>query len=419
MKKKLICVFFLLFALIFQISAAAKVTSLPDISYFPSVTVSYTLDGQNVIDGTPDTGCKAVFVADPDTGKIYYEKNAYAKMYPASTTKILTALLVIENCSLSETAQVSKRALDLVPSGYSNAKMCDGEVFDIETLLYALLIPSANEAANVLAEYVGGSVEAFAEMCNARAKELGCENLHFVNPNGVHNEDHYCSAYDLYLIAKECFKHEIFRKIVSTKSFSLPATDIYRENDRFFYNTNELLQRGTYYYEYCTGIKTGRTNPAGECLVGAASKNGLDIISVVLGGKSENSRGLNDRFYDTKNLFEFVYKNYSEKTIAQNGDSFFTADVFDATEDTRSLDLVIACDVAALVPDSLNAEDIAFSISLKKEIAAPIYKGQILGEITFYADGAVCKTDLIAAHGVKQKNRKHNRLLFETDYLMQ
>ena len=275
------------------------------------------------------------------------------------------------------------------------------------------------QAANVLAEYVGGSVEAFAEMCNARAKELGCENLHFVNPNGVHNEDHYCSAYDLYLIAKECFKYEIFRKIVGTKSFSLPATDIYRENDRFFYNTNELLQRGTYYYEYCTGIKTGRTNPAGECLVGAASKNGFDIISVVLGGKSENSRGLNDRFYDTKNLFEFVYKNYSEKIIAKNGDSFFTADVFDATEDTGSLDLVIACDVSALVPDSLNADDITFSIALKKDIAAPIYKGQILGEITFYADGAVCKTDLIAAHAVKQKNRKHNRLLFETDYLMQ
>lgn len=419
MKKKLIIVFFLLFSLTFQIGISAKPADLPYIGYTPSVTVSYAADGQSVIDGTPNTGCRAVFVADPDTGKVFYEKNAHAKMYPASTTKILTALLVIENCSLSETAQVSKLALDLVPSGYSNAKMREGEVFDIETLLYALLIPSANEAANVLAEYVGGSVEAFAEMCNARAKELGCENLHFVNPNGVHSEDHYCSAYDLYLIAKECFKHEIFRKIVSTKSFSLPATDIYRENDRFFYNTNELLQRGTYYYEYCTGIKTGRTNPAGECLVGAASKNGLNIISVVLGGKNENSRGLNDRFYDTKTLFEFVYKNYSEKIIAKNGDSFFTADVANATKDTRTLKLVIATDVAALVPDFLNADDIPFSLSLKKDISAPIYKGQILGEITFYADGAVCKTDLLAAHSVKKENRRHNRLLFETDYLMQ
>lgn len=218
--------------------------------------------------------CKAAYVAEPNTGKVIYEKNAHEALYPASTTKILTALVTMENCRMTDTAVVSQHALDLVPSGYSNAKLQAGEEFTIRDLLYALLIPSANEAANVLAEHVSGSIEDFAALCNKRAKELGCETLHFVNPNGMHNEDHYCSAYDLYLIAKECRKNEIFNEIVKTKTYSLPSTKVY-PGTRTLKTTNEMLLPGTYYYSYCTGIKTGHTTPAGECLVASSEYNNI------------------------------------------------------------------------------------------------------------------------------------------------
>ncbi len=160
-------------------------------------------------------------------------------------------------------------------------------------LLYALILPSANEAANVLAEHVSGSVESFAQLCNDRAKQLGCETLHFTNANGMQDENYYCSAYDLYLIAKECRKHEIFNDIVKTKTYTLPSTDIY-PNKRTIKTTNELLLSGKYNYEYCTGIKTGYTTLAGECIVASSSCNNMDLISVVLGGKQVNDKGLND-----------------------------------------------------------------------------------------------------------------------------
>ncbi len=410
---------FFFFALLFPHGAAAKAEKDADIGYDPTVSSYYTGEGQTVLSSAPETGCRAVYIADPESGKVFYEKNAHKRMYPASTTKLLTALLVLENSSLSQKTTVSQRAIDLVPPDYVTANLQAGEEIDIETLLYLLLLPSANDAANVLAEFVGGSVEAFAELCNQRAKELGCENLHFVNPNGVQSEDHYCTAYDLYLIAKECRKYGIFNTIVSTKSFSLPADEIYTENDRKFVNTNEMLFSGAYYYEYCTGIKTGRTNPAGECFVGSASKDGINLISVVLGGKAENSRGLNDRFDDTKKLFSFFYKNYSVKTVAEKGEAFFSVRVPDATADTSSLDLVLAADVSALIPNSLSSDEIRFSISVKKDICAPLRKGQRLGEIVFYADGTVCKADLVAKHAVKKINREYRYLYWNTDFLWQ
>ena len=378
----------------------------------PRVTVSYDRSEQSEPRNTPSTGCRAAFVADPVTGKVFYEKNAHDRMYPASTTKILTALMVLENCGMNEKAEVSQTALDLVPSGYSSAKLKAGEVFDVETLLYALLIPSANEAANVLAEHVSGSVEAFAALCNRRAAELGCEDLHFVNPNGVHSSDHYCTAYDLYLIARECRKYEVFNRIVMTKRFTVPATDIYPDDDRTFENTDEMIQPGTYYYKYCTGIKTGRTNPAGECFVGSASYNGTELISVVLGGREENSKGLNDRFYDTKRLFEFVYGTYSYAQIARKGETVLTVRVGNAGSDDADLGLAVGADIYAFVPDSGDGDFYTVSFSLQKDISAPVKKGQVLGGITYYADGFTFRTDITATHDVMTAGRGPRYLLW-------
>ena len=419
MRKKLFTVSFVIFSLLLQIGASAAVAVPPDRGYVPPVTVYYDSNYLNGDIVAPKTGCRAVYAADPETGKVFVEKNAREKMFPASTTKILTALLVLENCDITETAVVSQNAVDLVPPDYVTGKLCAGETLDIESLLYVMLIPSANDAANVLAEHVAGSIEAFAELCNRRAKELGCENLHFVNPNGIHDENHYCSAYDLYLIAKECVRYDLFRKIVSTNEYTLPATDVYPKADRTFTNTNALIQSGDYYCKYCTGIKTGHTNRAGECLVGSASYNGTDIISVVLGGSSEISRGLNDRFSDTANIYAFVYNSYSVKTVAKSGTPFFTVSVAQATADTESLGLVIGTDISTIVPNNMSEGEIPFSISLKKDITAPVYKGQTLGEISFYADGMVCRTELLAAHNVKKINTDFRLLCWNFDFIWQ
>ena len=366
--------------------------------------IVYKPEQQQKMTNAPQIGCKSAYVVNPETGKIFYEKNAHEKMYPASTTKILTALLVLEKCKLTDTAKVTQNAIDLVPSGVSNIYLKPGEELTISSLLHTLLIPSANEAANVLAEHVSGSVEAFVELCNTRAKELGCETLHFVNPNGLHNENHYCSAYDLYLIAKECQKYDEFNEIVKTKNYKIPPTNVNPGNNRTVTNTNSLLfsNSPSYYYPYCTGIKTGTTTPAGECLVASSSKDDINLISVVLGGGT-NSKGLHDRFYDTKQLFEFVYDNYSYKEITKEKNVITNINVEKATKDTASLDIVINKDISTIVPNDLDISKIHSKIDINEKIVAPIKQNEVLGYVTYDVDGLSYTEEIIASHDVIKK----------------
>ena len=364
----------------------------------------YKPEQQQTIENIPQIGCKAAYIVNPSTGKVFYEKNAHQKMYPASTTKILTALVVLEKCKLTDTAKVTQNAIDLVPSGVSNIYLKPGEELTISALLHTLLIPSANEAANVLAEHVSGSVEAFVELCNTRAKELGCETLHFVNPNGLHDENHYCSAYDLYLIAKECQKYDAFNEIVKTKSYKIPPTNVHHANDRTVTNTNSLLFSNypSYYYPYCTGIKTGTTTPAGECLVASSSKDSINLISVVLGGGT-NSKGLNERFYDTKQLFEFVYNSYLYKEFVKEKNVITTINVEKATKKTASLDLIIDKSISTIIPNNLDVSQIQSKIDLKEKIVAPIKQNEELGYVTYEVDGLNYTEKLVASHDVLKK----------------
>ena len=166
---------------------------------------------------------------DQNSGKILYSKNANTKMYPASTTKIMTAILTLENCNLDDVATASHNAVYSIPYSYSVATIQEGEELTIEQLLNVLLIPSANDAAIVLAEHISGSVEEFAKLMNKKAEELGCKNTHFVNPNGIHNKNHTSTAYDLALMGQYAMKNETIRKIVSTKQFTLPTTNKYNK----------------------------------------------------------------------------------------------------------------------------------------------------------------------------------------------
>ena len=206
----------------------------------------------------PNIYSQAAILVDSKDGTVIYEKNSNERMYPASTTKILTAIIALESCSLNDRITASPNAINSIKSGYTNANIQVGEELSMEDLLYALLIKSANEAANVIAEYIAGSTDNFANMMNAKANELGCTNTHFVNANGVHDDNHYTTASDLAIIAEYCMKNETFRKMVSTQYYTLPATPQYPSDDRVLKNSNSLLiPDNTYYYQYAIGMKTG------------------------------------------------------------------------------------------------------------------------------------------------------------------
>lgn len=271
---------------------------------------------------------ESAILMELSTGKILYKKNAHKKMYPASTTKILTCLLAIENCDLNETAVASEEAISRLTEGYTKANIVAGEEFTIKQLLLLTMLQSANEAANIIAEHISGNIEEFAKLMNKRAKELGCIGSNFVNPNGMHDENHYSTAYDLALIEKKCMEYKEYREIVLTPKCDIPDTEIWnnfkieqkRENEpyREFYNTNKMLKEGNkYYYQYCTGGKAGFTTPAKNCFVSTSNKDGFELIAVILHGELTDD-DQSARYVDTINLFNYGYDNFKLEDIQNN-----------------------------------------------------------------------------------------------------
>ena len=353
---------------------------------------------------------EAVLLMETSTGKVIYENNGYEKKYPASTTKIMTAILAIEHCNLNETATASEFAINSVPSGYSTANIQIGETLSVKDLLYALMLQSANESAVILAEHVSGSQEAFANLMNEKAKELGCKNTHFVNPNGIHNENHYTTAYDLALIAQYAMKNQTFRDIVKTTSFTLPATTSYPSESRTYANTNNLIiydarnRPDNYYYKYATGIKTGYTSAAKNCLVASAEKNGIEYISVVLGASItyESTGSVSHRYVDTISLFDYAFDNFSFRKLKSANNLIKTIKIENGKKDENSLDLLIASDVNSLVSIDNKNTQIDPEITLKEGLAAPITKGDIVGTISYKVEGINYTTDLIAGNDIEE-----------------
>lgn len=187
-----------------------------------------------------------------------------------------------------------------------------GEKLRVEDLLYAMLLPSANDAANVLAEHVAGSISEFAELMNSKAKEIGCMDSNFANPSGIHDENLYSTAHDLSLIARYAMNIKTFRKIVNTSSYTLPSTSVYPNDDRVLTLSNYLMNSNykDYYYEYATGVKTGYTNAAKDCLIASAKKDDVEFIIVVLGAGNINGNR-KTKYLDCKTLFNFAFDNYT------------------------------------------------------------------------------------------------------------
>ena len=342
----------------------------------------------------------AVILIENQTGKTLYEKNSEQKMYPASTTKILTAILSIEKGNLNDKVTVSKTAIAQMKPGYTSAYLSEGEIISVEDLLKVLLINSANDASNVLAEYISGSIDSFVTLMNEKSKELGCTNTHFVTTNGLHDDNHYTTAKDLAIIARYCMQNETFRKIVSMKKCVIPATN--KSEERIYKNTNDLINPTSgYYYPSCIGIKTGFTSEAKNCLISACSKNGLQVIAVVLGASiTENHKSA--RYVDSKNLYDYTYSNYSIQNIAKASSVIETIEVKNATDETKSLDLKLEKDLNVLV-NNKDKENIKTEIVLKDNISAPIATNSVVGNITYIVGADKYTINLLASHDVEKK----------------
>ncbi len=370
----------------------------------------------NSYGATFNVNSQSAILFNVNTGKILYEKNAYEKKYPASTTKIMTAILTLENCNLNDTATVSSTAT-ILPPGYISAHLQVGEVITINDLLHLLLIISSNDAANVLAEHVAGSVSNFSTMMNDKAKEIGCLNTHFVNPNGAQDVNHYSTAYDLCLIANYAMKNETFRKLVSIDSYTVPATNKYEERE--LTNTNALLQqvnektktKNIYYYEYTIGIKTGYTNQAKNCLVAAASKDGVEFISVVLGANLNESDNNSERFADSKNLLETAINNYCMFPVKKANDVITTVEIQNTLPWKKSLDLLLENDITLLLENTDINSEIKPEIKLFEEkFNAPVSKGDVLGTATFTYNGTSVTSNILATEDVPT-NEQFNKTL--------
>jgi len=344
----------------------------------------------------PYVTAPSAILIDAKSGKVLYEKNADEKHYPASTTKVMTGLLAVLHGKMDEIITIGKNP-PLVERGSSQIYLITGEQLTMEQLLYATMLESANDAAVAIAEHISGSVSEFAELMNSKAKELGAANTNFVNPNGLHDDNHYTTARDLAMIAKYAMTLDTFRSVVKEVKYTIPKTNKQEERN-YITNSNKLIWKSydKFRYEYATGIKTGYTVKAKQCLVGGAKKGDLELISVVLGAEGQNI------YSDTVALFEYGFANYDNVGILKKDQIVTTVSIKDSEE---KINLLSAEDFSLMLSKT-ESEKVKTEINTKDALKKPIKKGEVLGEILVYLDGKeVKKIDLLSSSDIESEKK--------------
>ena len=349
----------------------------------------------------PSLDARAYILIDAQTGDVLCEKNSRETLYPASTTKIMTAILALELGDLDEVMTASQSAIDAIGYNGSNIGIIPGEKIRMENLLQAMLISSANEAANIIAENISGSMEEFVELMNKRAKELGTVETHFANPSGIHDTMHFTTAADLACISRYAMTLPKFREIVGTHSFTMPATNKHSKWPELT-NSNKLMLSNTSDLYEINGIKTGFTGPAGNCLISSArNEDGMELIAVVMGVKNENAAE-NVRKY-SKELLDYGFTDFERVELIQKGRVYRNIKVEDAA-DIYGLDLVTEDSLVRVLPKDLSQRNIQEISHINGEIHAPVNKGDRIGYVEFLKDGvSIGKVDLIAARDIEYK----------------
>lgn len=316
------------------------------------------------LSGKKGVTAKSAILIEASTGRVLYEKNAFERMPMASTTKIMTAILAIENSNLSDTVVVSPKASDV---GESSIWLAAGEKMTMSDMLFGLMLASGNDAAVAIAEHVAGSVDEFSQMMNAKAKEIGAYNTNFCNPNGLPIDDHYTTAYDLALISAYAMKNDFFKELVKTQYKTIPWEG--HEYNRVVKNKNKLLWQ----YEGGNGIKTGYTKAAGKCLSAAAERDGMQLISIVLSAP--------DMFNDCVKLLDYGFKNYSSKLIQQAGEYIGDVNVNQGTED--NFQVYTQQDIYYPLTDE-EFSKLEKRTYLEKILDAPVLEGQKVGYVDIW-----------------------------------
>ena len=352
----------------------------------------------------------AALLIDLDTDQVLYEQAADEQRYPASITKIMTALLTLEaigrgELDLNTEITVDAAALADITEDSSTANLQAGEKITVKNLLYCLLLASANEAANVLAMAVSGDIPTFVELMNQRAQELGMAGTHFVNPHGLHNADHYSTARDIYRMSKQAMTHATFREIVSTGRYTVPATNLSKA--RSLLNTNGLLTSAKHYgytMDGTIGIKTGSTGEAGYCLVAAVQKKGHTLVSVVLGAQNPtDSRGNVQRkqFTESKRLLNWGFTNFSDATLL-DAETYLQELPVRFSSEASHVVVRPTRSVQVMVPGTYDPERLELRLRFHRDVAsAPIEAGDILGTVTvIYAGEEYATVDMAAVSDV-------------------
>lgn len=325
---------------------------------------------------------QSAIVMDAATGRVLWEKDADTQRYPASTTKIMTALLLIENCRLDE---VITAPPDVETVAESSLHLKPGEQVTARDMLYALMLRSANDAAYSVARHIGGSVEGFAQMMNARARDLGCTNTNFTNPHGLRDEKHMTTARDLALIARAAMTHPEFREVVKTVKYSI--TRSINKGDELLVSHNKWLLRDA----TADGIKTGFTIPAGQCYVGSATRNGYRLITVVL--KSTDWQA------DHRQMLDWAFARFERKPLGSAGQITGTARVIGG--ESEEVAAALENDLYTILPKTSLGQTLQPDIRLG-EVKAPVAQGQRVGEIVYRdAAGFEVSAPLVAVSGVK------------------
>lgn len=361
--------------------------------------------------GDIDIDATAVLLLDGESEAVLYEKNAHERRYPASLTKVMTALLVVEaidrgELRLEQSITASANAVSSLPADASTAGIDPGETLTVEQLLYCLLVVSANEVGNIFAEELCGTVTAFVAEMNERAEELGCEDTHFVNTSGLPDDNHYSTAWDLWLITREAMKYDLFMTVCNTKAYSIaddPATADIDETHEL-HSTNLLISNWRalgYLYSGAQGIKTGTTDAAGHCLISTAVRADRSLVSVMLGCEAVpdpiNGGKVANTFIETPRLFDWGFENFSLRTVLTAEEMICEVPVA-LSQQTSHVVVRPAEDTTAVLPNDLAIEDLERTIKLDREIVnAPIMAGDRLGEITLsYGDTEYATVPLLA-----------------------
>ena len=366
------CKFFIIFVIF--ISIFSGITYADDIDF----ETEYSIETIAPQDTVPSINSRAGIVLDRNSGMILYGKNENEKRKMASTTKIMTALIVIENSNLNDIVTISSKSAG---TGGSRLGLHKNDKISVSDLLYGLMLCSGNDAAVALAEYVGGSIENFAELMNKKAIEIGLTSTHFVTPHGLDNDDHYTTAYELAILTNYALNNDIFKKYVGTKTQTITINS----SSKTLNNTNELLG----YLDGVYGVKTGFTNGANRCLVTAVKRNNMDLICIVLGADTKK-----DRTRDSIELIEYAFKNFSPYNIKERIENEFNnwllcnSNSFSASKGTSNnispyLDNI---NYEYLPLSSNQIENLNIYIYCNYNLTSPLKKDSIIGFLSINLD---------------------------------